>query len=460
MKNESNISGRLERLPVTSVHWKLWLLHEICWILGSVGLGTTTFVLTNVAAEFEMTSAVKGLVATVTYLGMFLGATTSGMLGDKFGRKRILILAISLWASTSLLIGLTSNYVLFWILRFLLGVGMGAHYPQTQSMLAELFPAQARGRSICLLEGGYPLACILAGVYGWVLQMYFPWRAVFIVQGLGGICIFIVIFLIPESARYHEMKGELEKAKIIVSSLEAKVAAKIKKELPPVPDPIAEVYEKSGKSKFMQLFEGEQARRTLTMWILWFCVLFGHYGLNTWVSDLLVGKGFSVVKSNGFVILMYLPAIPGYLIATYLVEIIGRKKMIFAYMILAGLFSYLYGGADSMTTIVITGCLLQMFNFGIWSLIYTYASEVFPTRIRSTGCGTTSSAGRLASLIAPTLFGVIMGKGLPQTYIFMLASVVFVIGAFSTLLFGTETKGRSVEEISEITAKAPVKAKS
>ena len=126
------------------------------------------------------------------------------------------------------------------------------------------------------------------------------------------------------------------------------------------------------------------------MWILWFCVLFGHYGLNTWFSDLLVGKGFSVVKSNGFVILMYLPAIAGYLIATYLVEVFGRKKMIFTYMICAALFAYLYGGANSMTTIIVWGCLFQMFNFGIWSLIYTYASEVFPTRIRSTGCGTTS----------------------------------------------------------------------
>ena len=50
-KNINNISGRLERLPVCSVHWKQWLCHEICWILASVGLGTTTFTLTNIATE-------------------------------------------------------------------------------------------------------------------------------------------------------------------------------------------------------------------------------------------------------------------------------------------------------------------------------------------------------------------------------------------------------------------------
>ena len=256
---------------------------------------------------------------------------------------------------------------------------------------------------------------------------------------------------IPESARYYEMKGDLDKAKKIVTDLEAKVMKKTGKELPPVPDAIAEIKDVSGKSKFAQLFQGVQAKRTLTMWILWFCVLFGHYGLNTWFSDLLVGKGFSVVKSNGFVILMYLPAIAGYLIATYLVEVFGRKKMIFTYMICAALFAYLYGGANSMTTIIVWGCLFQMFNFGIWSLIYTYASEVFPTRIRSTGCGTTSSSGRLAALIAPTLFGVIMQAGAPQIFIFVIAAIVFIIGAMTTLIFGTETKGKSVEEINEAT---------
>jgi putative MFS transporter len=449
-KNENNISGRLERIPVTSVQWKLWLCHETCWIFGSVGLGTTTFVLTNLAADFVMDSTVKGLVATVTYLGMLIGATASGMVGDKVGRKTALIGAIILWSISSLFIAFTSNIYLFWIWRFLLGLGMGAHFPQTQSMLAELFPAKYRGRSICLLEGGYPLACILAGILGWSLQMVFPWRSVFVVQGLLGVCIFIVIYLIPESARFYEMRGEIEKAIKIVSNLETKVIQKTGKELLEIPDPIVEVQDISGKTKFLQLFEGSQARKTITMWILWFCVLFGHYGLNTWVSDLLVGKGFNVVRSNGFVILMYLPAIPGYLIATWLVEIVGRKKMVFAYMIFAAIFSYLYGGASSLTHIIIFGCFLQMFNFGIWSLIYTYASEVFPTRIRSTGCGTTSSSGRLGSLVAPTLFGVIMNNNLPQIYIFIIASVIFVIGAFTTLMLGTETKGKSVEEITII----------
>lgn len=449
MKNENNIAGRLERLPLSKAHWKIWLVHEILWILGSVGLGTTTFVLSNVATEFGLDGATKGLIATLTFLGMFVGASTAGMLSDKLGRKRMLLIAIVTWSIPALVISFTSNLMVFWIMRFMIGVGMGAHFPQTQSMLAELFPAKARGRAICLLEGGYPLAVILAGIIGWTLQMFFTWRAVFLVQGLMGLCFFLAKFGVLESARFYESKGDLVKAKEVVENIESRVMkAEGLSELPEIPDPIVVATKKSNKSTFAQLFEtSDQTKKTLSMWILWFCVLFGHYGLNTWIADLLVGKGFDVVKSNGFVILMLLPAIPGYLIATYLVEIVGRKKMIFSYLVLAAVFSYLYGGANTMTTLVIFGSLLQLFNFGIWSLIYTYASEVFPTRIRATGTGTTSSAGRLAALIAPTLFGFIMQQGYPSSYIFIIASAVFLFGAVSTMVLGTETMGRSVEEI-------------
>lgn len=446
VKNIDNIAGRIDRIPVSSVHWKLWLLHEICWILGSIGLGTATFVLSSIGTEFDMSATTKGLVASVCYIGMFLGASTSGYLGDKFGRKRMLMVAITIWSLSSLALAWTPNLTWLWIFRFTLGFGMGAQFPMTQSMLSELFPAHYRGRAICLLEGGYPLACIIAGVISWILLMFVDWRFVFLVQGLGGFCVFIVYFKIPESARWCEMAGDLDRAKKLVENLENKVIAKTGKELPEIPDPIVEVADHSGKSKFAQLFEKGQTRKTLTLWILWFSVLFGHYGLNTWISSLLVDAGFDIVKSNSYVILMYLPAIPGYLCATWLVEILGRKKMIFIYMICAAIFCFFYGKSTTFNQLIGFGCCMQFFMFGMWSLIYTYAAEVFPTRIRSTGCGTTSSSGRLAALIAPTLFGILLPY-IGNAGVFNIGACMFIFGGVVTILFGVETKGRHLEEI-------------
>lgn len=445
-KNINNIAGRIDRIPVCSVHWKLWFLHELCWIFGSIGLATATFVLSSIGTEFNLSATAKGFVASVCYIGMFLGASTSGYLGDKFGRKRMLIISIIIWSVSSLALAWTPNLTFLWIFRFTLGFGMGAQFPMTQSMLSEMFPAHYRGRAICLLEGGYPLACIIAGIISWILLMFVDWRIVFLVQGLGGLCIFLAIFKIPESARWCEMTGNLERAQKLVADLENKVIAKTGKELPPIPDPIFEVTDRSDKSKFAQLFEKGQTRKTLTLWILWFCVLFGHYGLNTWISALLVESGFDVVKSNSYVILMYLPAIPGYLCATWLVEVFGRKKMIFTYMVCAAIFCFFYGKSTNFAQLIGFGCCMQFFMFGMWSLIYTYAAEVFPTRIRSTGCGTTSSSGRLAALIAPTLFGILLPY-IGNAGVFNLGACMFILGGVITLIFGVETKGRRLEEI-------------
>ncbi|TWH46081.1 MFS transporter [Sporomusa sp. KB1] len=443
---ENNIAGRLDRLPLCSVQWKLWLVHEICWILGSVGLGTATFVLASIGNEFTLTSTTKGLVASSTYLGMFFGASLSGYLGDKFGRKKMLVISIFIWSLASLGLAWSPNITAFWVFRFFLGLGMGAQFPMTQSMLSELFPANSRGRAICLMEGGFPLACILAGLISWVALMYVDWRYVFFIQALGGLCVFMVIYKIPESARWHESVGQLDKAKEIVVAMEAQVIKVTGKSLPEIPEPIIDEKDYSNKSKLAQLLERNQIKKTLTLWTLWFCVLFGFYGLNTWISALLVNAGFSVVKSSGFVLLMYLPAIPGYLCATYFVEIYGRKKMIFSYLILAAVFCYFYGQSKTLTELFVFGCCMQFFMFGMWSLIYTYASEVFPTRIRSTGCGTTSSAGRMGSLIAPTLFGLLLPY-IGNAGLFNLGAAIFFIGGTVTLIFGVETKGKRLEEI-------------
>jgi len=428
------------------VQWRLWSFHAICWTLGHFGLITATFTLVAIGTEFNLDLAGKGLVASITFLGMFIGASTSGYLGDTFGRKRMLIIAICIWSLGAFILAWSPSEPVFFVARFIIGLGMGAQFPISQSMVSELFPAHARGRAICLAEGGYPLICLVAGIVSVSFLMFFDWRAIFLVQGLAGLCVLVAIFKIPESARWLEMAGRLDEAKALVEDLERRVIEKTGSDLSPIPDPIIEVADSSGKPKFLQLFEREQIRKTLTLWILWFCVLFGYYGLNTWISALLVDQGFNLIQSNGYVTLMFIPAIPGFLAATYLVEKLGRKKMISSFLILAALSCYLYGSATTLAQVIAFGCCMQFFMFGLWSLIYTYAAEVFPTRIRSTGCGTTSSVGRIAALIAPTLFGLLLPL-IGQSGLFYIGAAVFVIGALLIFIFGVETKGKSLEEI-------------
>ena len=123
------IAGRLERLPLCGFHYRQFLIHEICWIFGSIGLCTTTFLLPSVTAEFGFDPKTAGLVGTASFSGMFIGAALAGMLGDRFGRKTVLKMAITIWGLSSFILAWSPSLPVFFTARVLLGFGMGFHFP-------------------------------------------------------------------------------------------------------------------------------------------------------------------------------------------------------------------------------------------------------------------------------------------------------------------------------------------
>lgn|SRR5271157_802865 len=446
MGEAGNIAGRLERLPLSFHHRKLILYHEIGWVLGSIGLATTTFLLAPIAKEFSLTPKMTGLIGTMSFFGMFIGAGLSGILGDKFGRKTMLLVGIALWGMGSFLLAWSPTIEIFFASRVLLGLGMGTHFPMTQSMLSEMIPSQHRGRYISLLEGGWPIAFLVGGIISYFTLQVAGWRTVFIIQGLGAFYYFWVKVAIPESPRWYESIGKFDEAKEAVSHMETHVAQRLGAPLPLVPPAATRETVRSSKFSFLELWTKEYRLRTIMIWTLWFTALFGFYSLTTWMSALLVNAGFTVVKSAEYIILISLPGIPGYLSAAYLVDRLGRKPMVAGYMIMAAIACFFYGNATSFTALVAWGAVMQFFMFGMWSLLYTYSPELYPTRARATGCGFASSLGRLGALIGPFVVGAILEK-VGTSGVFTLGAAMFVIGAVTVLALGPETRGKTLEEI-------------
>jgi putative MFS transporter len=165
------------------------------------------------------------------------------------------------------------------------------------------------------------------------------------------------------------------------------------------------------------------------------------------MGKLLVDKGFAVTKSIEYIVLMTLWGVPGFFSAAYLVEKLGRKPTVMGYVLGSAVAAYFYGQVTSQTDLIIAGAFMQFFFFGMWSVLYAYTPELFPTRARATGCGTASSWGRVGALIGPSVVPMIMASyGVPM--VFTLGAGAFVIGALAVLILGPETKGKVLEEIS------------
>lgn len=444
-----NAAARLDRLPMTSFQRNMFIIVALAWLFDSIDLGMMTFLLAPVREYFGLTAANSGIVASASFVGMFIGAALAGMLGDKFGRKIIFQWSIIIWSVGSIICALSPNVAFFIVLRFVIGFGMGAEYPIAQSMLSELVPSSHRGRYLALLEGFWPIGFICAGILAWVILPIGGWRWVLVAEGIPGLYLLWVRRKLPESARWYEIKGRYNEAEAIVSMFETRVQELTGKPLPPVnPNVEAVSSEKMGFfDSFRMLWKGMYIKRTLMVWVLWFFYLFGYYGITTWVSALMVDKGYSITSSTAYTILISLGAIPGFALAAYLVDKWGRKPTLVTYIAGAAVTAYFYGSTVEFNAMIAWGLAMQFFLFGTWSCLYAYTPELYPTRARATGCGFASAIGRLGSLLAPTIAGILMGVS-STLNVFSLGVIAFIVAILGVLILGPETKGMSLEEIS------------
>jgi len=438
------IAARLERLPLTSYQRGIFAIIATAWFFDSMDLGALTFVLGSIRTEFALTPAAAGLLSSMSFIGMFLGASTAGLLADRFGRTVVFQTSMIFWGLGSLCCGLAPDAQALGLARILLGFGMGMEFPVAQSMVSEFMPAKNRGRYIAYLEGFWPIGFIASGLLCLAVLSVANWRWVFILQGLPAVFVLVVRRGVPESPRWLASRGRTDEAEQVMGRIEAKVQARTGQ---PLPAPVLLPASEGGRTGFGALWSDGYGRRTAMLWGLWFFALLGFYGLTTWLGALLQQKGFPVQKSVYYTILISLAGIPGFLTAAWLVEAWGRKGTCIAMLLGSAVACYFYGTSETQMQLILFGLAMQFCLFGMWSVLYAYTPELYPTRVRATGSGCASAVGRLGSLLGPYIVGVVLPAA-GATGVFSLGAGAFVIAAAVVLLLGEETKGRSLEAIS------------
>lgn len=439
------IAARLERLPLTSYQRGLFAIIATAWFFDSMDLGALTFVLGPIRQSFGLSTSEAGILSSMSFFGMFIGAASAGLLADRFGRTRVFQVSMIFWGLGSILCGLSPTVQTLAAARVLLGFGMGMEFPVAQSMVSEIIPANQRGRYIALLEGFWPLGFICSGLLAFAVLSFADWHWVFILQGLPAIFVLIVRRYVPESPRWLASHGDAAAAERVMSEIEAKVSERLGGAALPAPMP--EQLELRTSSGLATLFAPGYGRRTIMLWCLWFFALLGFYGLTTWLGALLQAKGFPVTKSVYFTILISLAGIPGFLTAALTIEALGRKTTLIAALLGAAISCYFYGGATDQGQLIAAGLCMQFCAFGMWSALYAYTPELYPTHVRATGTGFASAVGRIGSLIGPSLVGFILPAA-GQFGVFALGAGAFLLAALVVLVLGEETRGRTLESIS------------
>ncbi len=193
------------------------------------------------------------------------------------------------------------------------------------------------------------------------------------------------------------------------------------------------------------IWDKKYSKATLMLWIVWFVVVFSYYGMFLWLPSVMVGKGFSLISSFGYVLIMTLAQLPGYFSAAWLIEKAGRKFVLVTYLLGTAGSALIFGNADSIEVILISGILLSFFNLGAWGALYAYTPEQYPLVIRGTGAGMAAAVGRVGGIFGPLLVGNLLATGVDIGLIFSIFCISIVIGVAAIIFLGKETKQTELE---------------
>jgi len=448
-----NISERLERLPFSRFHLKLLIIGGLGLAFEALDAGIIAFIIPSLRKQWELTGAEVGWIASSTYVGFLIGALASGILGDKYGRKPVMLWALVLFCVATFANAFATNYHQFYILRMIAGLGMGAEGAIIAPYLTEFVSSRYRGRFTGALAGFFSFGFVMSALLGYFIVPLSVdgWRWIMIIASVP------VVFLLWwrkslfESPRWLEQNGQGKEADRIVGNIEAQVRNYLGRELPPVPvranaKPIPQ--NAGVMAKFAELFSPRHLSTTIVIWVFWISVLFCYYAFLVWIPSLLVERGFTITKSFSFTILIYLAQIPGYYSAAYFNDKIGRKHTILAYMLISCLAALGLAFAGAEDQIIMLSMLLSFGMNGVIAGQYTYTAEVYPTTIRATGMGAASAFARIGSIASPTIVGAaypVLGFG----GVFAMMTGILLIGGLGILIFGKRTDGVSLEEINE-----------
>lgn len=450
------VSERLERLPFSRFHFKLLIIGGLGLAFEALDAGIIAFILPSLREQWGLTGLQAGWIASSTYVGFLIGALLSGLLGDRFGRKVVMMWALVLFCMATFANAFATNFHEFYILRMIAGLGMGAEGAIVAPYLSEFVSSRYRGRFTGALAGFFSFGFVLSAVLGYLLVPTGPdgWRYLMVIAALPVLSLLWMRRSLFESPRWLEGVGRHEEAARVCDAIEAQVQSATGHPLqPPQRAARPALAPKTDQPKgffygLAALLKPQYLTTTIVVWVFWITVIFCYYAFLVWIPSLLVAKGFTITKSFSFTILIYVAQIPGYYSAAYFNDKIGRKYTILAYMLVACLAAMGLAFSAGDTEIMLYSMLLSFGMNGVIAGQYTYTAEIYPTAIRATGMGAASAFARIGSIASPTIIGAaypVLGFG----GVFVLITAVLFVGGLGILLFGKNTQGVTLEEINE-----------
>jgi putative MFS transporter len=443
--------ARMEQVPTSRWHVRARVIMGSATFFDAFNALSIAFVLPVLVPLWHITAPQIGLMIAASYVGQLVGALAFSSAAERFGRIPCAAAATAIFAVMSLACAAAWSFDVLLACRCIQGIGVGGEMPVAAVYISELSKARGRGRFFLLYEMIFPVGLMVTGQVAALLVPVLGWKTMFLIGGLPGLLIAVLLLRLPESPRWLIGKGRFKEAEVVIAALEAasgKAATVVASELPVVALPQQAAVAPSARGRWSELLSPTFRGRTLIVWALWASAFLIANSLNNWMPTLYTTVyHLGVPEALRAASMTNVAQVALLLLCAMVIDRTGRKRwMIGAFGLGAVLLGVLaFGGSERVSWVIVLATLSYGLIGSINAVVYLYTPEIYPTRMRAIGTGVATSWLRVASAIGPSLIGFMLGEG-GVASVFLMFAAVAVLGLIASTRM-IETRNLRLEDI-------------
>jgi MFS transporter, AAHS family, 4-hydroxybenzoate transporter len=441
---QSRTETTLENQRIGGLQIRVVALCTLIQMCDGYDIGAIGWAVPSLTHAWNMAPSAFTLAFAMSNVGILFGALISGPVGDRLGRRPLLLVSVAVFGLASLLTAAVSGLGMLAVLRFFTGLGIAGAFAGTVALTGDYTPRHRRALMIMVIFTGAPLGGFVGGqIVALLLHLGFGWPAIFILGGVFPLVLLPILAVwLPESPRFLAARANL-------SPREAALLARLDIR----PGDAAQDLDVAAGNPVKMLFGEGYALQTILLWIIFFCSLLNLFLFVFWMPEVLHLIGMTPAAAVFASSLRELGAI---LAVVYLGVAIDRwgpeRSLAINYAAGAVFIALIAVVALPYAILLLTIFLSGMTIIGSQTGANAACGKLYPARMRTSGIGWALGIGRLGGIVAPLLGGYLLKLGWVPTHIFLFACFFAVIAAVATALLGTATARVEPQAPSEVTA--------
>lgn len=443
MPGQERISNNyFDGLQVTGRHKAVFFIIMVAYFCEQMDNWNFGFIAPALMQHWGLTMRDIGTVTFWYFTAMTCGGFVGGFISDLIGRRKTFLIAITLFSTASIINGMTDDFHIFVASRALTGFGVFCLMVCSQAYIAEMAPAESRGKWQNLVAG---VGFCAVPVIGMLCRAIIPlheeaWRYIFYLGGMGYIALFIAWKYLDESPRWLVSRGRIKEAEEVMLDLThmnidlSEAASKGATHKPPL------------REVLLGMISQKYVKRTLVILVLVLCTNPATFVVTNWTATLLKAHGFTLEECLMATTLISIGVPLGLFASSAFTDMGGRKIPLVIMLVVMSVLAPIFGNVSSYWVVVGVGALLTAFVMGLGFTIFSYTAESYPTHLRNTATGFHSSIGRLAVAFSQPLIPVVYAA-YSFDGVFYIFSALCIMPAIVLALWGARTGGKSLEDI-------------